>query len=293
MERAAQLLYLDVAEAYLNVFRLRKEKESRAAVIAFARDRTGELKRRERLGRSRRGERLSAEALLAGLEADLADEERRERDARRVFAFLTGEYGEKGLVLPEFPPAPDLKDCLSRAAGRPDVAARAAEADAADRSASIVRREVWPSAFLDGNRYLNRTGSLAASRWDAVLSAEWPLFRGGAWPARRAQAKARREASLSLRDLALRKALLEVETAHDAWVTARAAVPLREKARALADDNVKAQTADYRLGLVTNLDVLNALQSLQESSLQRDDVLLDSLLNRVQLHVACGEAPLP
>ena len=65
----------------------------------------------------------------------------------------------------------------------------------------------------------------------------------------------------------------------------------QDQAVALADENTQAQAGEYRLGLVTNLDVLNSLQTLQESRLQREESILNAHVAAAELSVAQGTLP--
>ena len=61
-----------------------------------------------------------------------------------------------------------------------------------------------------------------------------------------------------------------------------------ERAAELASANAEAQARDYRLGLVTNLDVLGSLSLLQQSRLQLIQSRLVAVLDAVKLEVAAG-----
>lgn len=293
VKRAEHLLYLDVARAFYDLARLQKESATRDAVLDLTRGRLKEIRDRERLGRSRKSEGLSVESLVAGLEADRAREGVAEREARRFLAFLTGTEGDFRPVEPAPSPVPGLEDAVSKSSTRPDVAARREQVASADQSLSAARREFWPTLGLDGNYYLKREGSQEEVDWDVLLSAELPLFRGGAWPARRAQARARLGAAQSAHGLSIRSAAMEVRAAHDRLTTVLSLIPVLERAVTLAEANAKAQAADYRLGLVTNLDVLNGLENLQEARLQLEEGRLETHLAAAELQVATGEVSPP
>ena len=61
-----------------------------------------------------------------------------------------------------------------------------------------------------------------------------------------------------------------------------------DNAERLASENAKAQSEDYRLGQVTNLDVLGSLNILQQTRLQQNAARLDAYWSRVRLEVAAG-----
>ena len=66
-------------------------------------------------------------------------------------------------------------------------------------------------------------------------------------------------------------------------------VVLREAAR-YAARNLEAQVEDYRRGVVSNLDVLTALQDYQNARAQLHNANMQARLNLINLHVAAGTA---
>ena len=165
-----------------------------------------------------------------------------------------------------------------------------------DRWARILsdhRRDYWPTLSLDGDSYLLHTGTLKNVDWDLLFSGHWAFYRGGAWRARRNEMAAAARGARAAYDLVQRISSLEVETAYDTLTTTLEEVPVWVKAQSLADANAKAQTEDYRRGLVTNLDVLTGLESLQQAGLQVEESRLKAVLADIQLQVATGDVPTP
>ena len=64
-----------------------------------------------------------------------------------------------------------------------------------------------------------------------------------------------------------------------------------QEAMSLSAKNYEQQLRDYRNGLVTNLDVLNALRDLSETRRGHDRLLFEAQMRRVQLDVASGRLP--
>jgi outer membrane protein TolC len=85
-----------------------------------------------------------------------------------------------------------------------------------------------------------------------------------------------------------RLAELEARSAHQKLLSSVAVVAALDNAARLAEDNAKAQSDDYRLGQVTNLEVLGSLNTLQQTRLQQNAARIDAYWSRVQLEVAAG-----
>jgi outer membrane protein TolC len=65
-----------------------------------------------------------------------------------------------------------------------------------------------------------------------------------------------------------------------------------KRASELAEQNYRAQNADYRLGLVTNLEVIQSLNSLQETKRVHDRTYFDAWATLAALEAASGKAQL-
>ncbi|MFA6092687.1 MAG: TolC family protein [Elusimicrobiota bacterium] len=288
LRRAQELLYADVAAAYIDELGMMREIEIRRAVVDLTEDRVRELKERERIGRSRKSEALAAESLLAQNQADLKDALRRERDAQLRLRFLTGLDDDLACEDVALHPAGNLEEILESCRTRPDIEARRLDLESARRQTSIVRRGRWPVMSLDGNYYLRRLSPYDSVKWDLSVLGELPLYQGGRVGAQTRQAASRESIVEESLGLSLRKAELEVRAAYEELQAILESVAALEKAAQLAEANSRAQAEDYRLGLVTNLDVLGALTSLQQVRLRLDRARLDARLARIRLDVAAG-----
>ena len=286
--RAEHLLYLDVANAYLDLLATQRQIQIRQTIVNVTTDRVAELNDRVRLGRSRSSESLAAQAQLAQVQADLEGMKKQESLAQEVLQFLAGVSDNIAPRDLDLPAAPTLKEAVEKSAGRPDVIARRKDVEAARLAADIAGRGMWPVIAADGNYYLERHGFQAPIKWDATISASIPLYSGGAVGAQAKQAEARLRAARQALSLAERQAALEVRSAYEDVTSGVRVTKALEQASNLSEANVKAQTQDYRLGLVNNLDVLGAFNSLEATKLQWDNARIQTLRAAVRLQVAQG-----
>ena len=290
LERAKQLLYRDVARAYLDLLSAQDDIRIREALVDITRDRVKDLKEFRKVGRARASEYLAAESHVAQQVAQLESARAAEQVAQFKLSFLTG--GDERLT-PEPTPAPSavpaLDAAMSRARGRADVEARRAEASAAERGVKVASRQRWPTIDLDANYYFKRPPSFTSDvRWDATILGKLPIFGGGVIGAQTRQQEARLKAGRAYLAEAVRIAELETKSAHQQLLSSAAVSAALDVAAKLAEDNAKAQSEDYRLGQVTNLDVLGSLNVLQQTRLQQNAARIDAYWSRVQLEVAAG-----
>lgn len=292
VERTRHLLYQDVAEACYTLWALQRQFEVQLELDKTTRSRLKDLRQFVRLGRSRKSEILASQAQLALIEAQIEGLRGSERVAQRGLAFLTGLAEDAAPAGP--PPAEPLplEGYLERSRGRPDIAAQREALRSRDLDLEIARRGNWPVIAADGNYYLKRTGFQSPVKWDLLLSLQLPLYTGGSLAAQTRERESQRRSAEEGLSLALRGAEREVRGAHERLLAARAAEAALRKAAGLAEANAKAQSADYKLGLVTNFETLNALVTLQQTRLSLVQAQLNAALARVELEVAAGPSGL-
>jgi len=290
-QRAKELLYLDVARTYVDLLFAQSEIRVRTSLVDLTRKRVDELKSRERIGRSRKSEVLAAKSQLAGLEAAVSEAVGGEKTAQERLRFLTGLTEDVHLDPLPMPMAPATEALLSKASARSDVASKRAELVAAEAAERFAAAGHWPTLSLDANAYPYREGLQKDVHWDALLSADFPLYAGGAVSADVRAARARRRAGEQSLHLTERQAELEIRSAATDVTSSLTTVGALESAAELALQNVEAQNADYRQGLVTNLDVLGALDSYRQARLRLDQAKHGAVLLGVALGVACGSVP--
>lgn len=290
LARARQLLYQDVANAYLSLLVSRRAIATREAQVKLTEDRVKELKGFEEIGRSRRSEVLAAQSQLAQNQADLEAARGQERLRQATLQFLTGldeDLAPEDVALPAA--ADDPAPFYARARRRADVEAARRDYESADLLVSMQKRQYWPTISADGNYYLLRPRTYTQHvRWDAAISGQLPLYSGGAFGAQVREAQAQRGVREQALSLAERDAQLDVKSAHSDLASSLSVVKALENAMALAEANAKAQREDYRHGLVTNIDVLASLATVQDTHLRLDSARAQAVLARARLEVAAG-----
>jgi outer membrane protein len=98
-----------------------------------------------------------------------------------------------------------------------------------------------------------------------------------------------RQSALNVEQLK-RTADQDTRTAYVNFNASVAQVVVLREAAILAAKNLSAQVDDYRRGVVSNLDVLTALQDYQSARQQLHNANMQARLNLINLHVAAGMA---
>ena len=291
--RQAELqLYDEVSRAYYDVVALESALANNATSVKLSQDRLDELKSFYRLGKSREGEIFSAESQLAALKAIQVRLKGQIRVARETLSFLTGQEMGVAALTQETVVAPEpVTLYLNQSARRPDLEAQRQEVLAQTLRVRYEKGSYWPMANLSGNYYTQRPAFYDPIQWDVMLNLDVPLFQGGTVKARVKDARSGlQQAQLDLEYLE-RQIQSDVKKAYEAWTASLDESQSLGEAYQAAKKSYDAQRREYRLGLVTNLDVLNAMNLMQTAKRAWDDAGVESQRRYVALVVATGALP--
>ena len=265
--RAEDLLFVDVANAFYLILEQQEDLRALAAIRGTLVERIDELKQREQLGRSRTTDAVSAEAQLRRVEAEMEQARTQEVTARKLLEFLTGLSRVQAVTdpAPSLLPADAESAYVARAAARPDVQAAEDAWRVAQKEVTIARAGFFPDVDLEGNYYTRRVGNAASVEWDVTLLMSVPIFQGGQnLGAVREARSSERQAKLTF-ERRQRQAALDVQDAYAAYTGALARHAALARALEATEQSYRLQVDDYRLALVNNLDVLQTLQTLEDS----------------------------
>ncbi len=289
--RAEHLLFLDVVSAFYGLLEYREDLKALEAIRLGLLQRIDELRARERLGRSRPSEVVSAESQLRRIEAEVERVRGLETISRQMLEFLTGMEEIQDVTDEEVsrPPPASAEASLSKANARPDVQAAEEASRVAARELNIAQAKLFPTVNLESNYYTKRVGASSGVDWDVIVKVDVPIFQGGqAVGGIRESAARARQARLQLAQ-AQRTAELDIRDALAALETGVDRRDLLERAWQAAEEDYRLQVEDYRLNLVNNLNVLDALQRLEDA--KRDVLHAQYEVKRLswRLRVATGE----
>ncbi len=285
-------LLLDVAGSFYQLMQMEMGIKNREDMVAAYRKMLGELNRRVALGRSRRSEVLRTSAQVAALEAQIKSAKNELSRARLELYAASGIPPQKSLAdyasMPDAPASPDAEKALAL---RPDV--KAAEGELAVASARLLaaRGGHLPSVYLEGTYRVWREVDPGGRDYFFALGAELPLFSGGIVSARI------REAESKLKQAELKKALItrtakqDIADAIGSYTSSASELEAYRKALDSAKGNHTVTMNEYRLSLVTILDVLTSLTFLQGARDDYEKKSLEYKYNRIRLGVALGEFP--
>jgi outer membrane protein TolC len=294
LKRAEVLLFADVATLYYNAVGLQNAVTDTDNARRLAEDRVTDLKDFLRLGKTRASEVHSAESQAARLRAEVTRLKSRLRGARTELSFLTQRpLGDAALPddLDAVPGDQPLEKFLKAAQRRSDLEAQRRDAEGREYNLRYERADRYPTLGLTAHWYTRRPTLFEPVDWDASLSLRAPLYQGGRTVGTVAEIRSQKKQSeLYLKELT-RRVDTDVRRAYDDWVDSGAEIADLATARKAAEASHAAQIKEYRLGLVTNLDVLMALQTLLDAKRALDDARIESRRRYVALMVAAEVLP--
>lgn len=288
-------LFKDVVQNFYTVLSIEQDLKNFSEEINQNIDREKELNGRVRIGRSRIGEVLSVQSTISTLRAQVEQLQGQLSAAREAFAFLSGLAPTTLLRDTENLPVnlEPLDDYLARLELRPDVIASRQRLSAAQENTKVARGAHLPSLDLNANRYLERTGNLKDSNWDVGIALTVPIYAGGLLQSKVSEAVSQRTQAELNASQVRRQAEQEIRSTYQSVVFDRSQLDALEKATESARKNYEAQRRDYRLGLVTNLDVLQALTAFQQNQLALDRARYTTKLDYLKLQAAAVRRPAP
>jgi len=286
-------LFKDVAQNFYNVLSIEQDLKNLDEEISQDSAREKELNDRMRIGRSRVGETLTIQSAISTLRAQIEQLRGQLNATREAFAFLSGLDAATPLRDTEILPATmePVDAYLARLELRPDVKASKQRLAATQENISVVKGAHLPSLDLNANRYLERSGNQKDVAWDVQLALTIPIFTGGLTQSKVREATSlNTQAELSVSQIS-RQAEQEIRSLYQSVLFDQYQLEALERATDAAKKNYQAQLRDYRLGLVTNLDVLQALTTFQENQRALDRARFSTKLDYLKLQAAAVRRP--
>jgi outer membrane protein len=261
-------------------------------LVDALRARVDDLRDRVNLGRSRPSELLQAQTDLANAKVTIASQLGSLNAAKETVAFYTG-IPSSYLVLKDtgqFPSVQQLEVYLQHSPSRPDVLSQIETMRQSERQLASAVGQLLPTVSAQGNFLASQDP--VSNNVDATMTIEvsMPIFDGGLIAGQIHQNhELVRQNRLNVEQLQ-RTADQDTRTAYANFDAAVAQILVLREAATLAAKDFEAQVDDYRRGVVSNLDVLTALQDYQTARIQLHNANMTARLDLINLNVAAGLA---
>lgn len=290
--RSREILFLDVADAFYTLLKLDGDIRIIEDIHHLFEERIADLAEREKIGRSRTSEIVTARSKMRSLEAELAKAKGERSVAEHTLEFLTG-IPMTALELKDEVKTDENHETLDHylpfAQRRSDVEAQKQAMETAWQGVIVAQSGLWPKITLESNVYGRREGFQSGIDWDLLFKTDVPLFRGGENIGKIKEAVVNfRQARLSYQ-LAERQARFEIQQAYENWIASENEWKAYRDALKDSDENFRLQKEDYAHQLVNNLDVLEALESFHQARRDTNQVYHEMKINHWKLKIAAGE----
>jgi outer membrane protein TolC len=292
--RAVKLdIALECGRAFYRVVALERSVDTLEHSLELENKRYAEVKAREESGLARKTERLTIETERATTEADLAQARHDLIAARAQLGYFTGAPDAPLDASDTAPPSPGpLENYLGTIKDRPDVATQAREVEYQRHELWIARGEFLPNIDATADSYAYREGLDQNVGWDLTISLDWGIFDGGQTLTHVRLAESRvREAERTYAD-ARAKAEADVRAAYQGFLASLDRIPALETRVRSAEENVKLLDAEYRAGIATNLEAVDAENTRRQANLDLQRELYEARRLELELRAAAGDETL-
>jgi outer membrane protein len=289
-------LYMEVVESYYTYLLNQSDLKNLDLLKKQSQERADEIRKRVQIGRSRRGELLQAEAQLASVDAQTSDGQGMLKQSEARFYILTGLSREQMIDLKFETPgdSKSLDEYMSLALSREDIKNKQLEIQQFTGDVSIAKAGYLPTLDLLSNYYALKEGGSTSSKnsdWDVGLNLTIPLYEGGVSQALvRESVEKKQSAEYQLTDYK-KDIQIEVTSRYEMYRRYHDQIKAFDLALDKAKRSYDETIRDYRLGLVSNLDVISSLNLYLTSKRDSERTKIQSILNQKLLEAVAGIIP--
>lgn len=291
LEAQKEQLYLQIAELFYQIIGSEADIGNLHESERIYRERIRTLKARARIGRSRDAEVLAAQTQLDAIIAQIKAAASQRDIAQRRLAWLTGQTPP--MVLADRLNLADLKLSPSQQKVLPTVEAakaRVALAESRIEEARAVNKprvdaiaaHDWRYPFPDGEQ---------SNRLSFGVGLTWTLYDAGEVEANVSNALIERNQANITQALQSRENTLIREQAEQAFRDGLVQIRLYDQALDAAERNVKIQQNEFENGLLTNLEVMQALDQRLQIKRNRDQAIYNAKLAYVEAQLQVRGLP--
>ncbi|MBI5970599.1 MAG: TolC family protein [Deltaproteobacteria bacterium] len=284
-----------VGRAYYGVLKAEKEVEIKEAALKRAGERSKVASARLRVGEVTKSAVLRADALVAGAEAELIKARSDLKNTADVLKRLTNVNDDVKVSEPPVKQdlSNDVNEILKLAyAYRLDYKQGALDERAASEGVSYAKGFFLPSLRLEGiyswREQNPRTTFYQKESVSGSIILSVPIFEGGLRYAELSEAKSKLRESELRRLLLKRDIELQVRAAFNGLESVKAALEAYRKQLSLAEEDYNMVFEQFKFGLATTVDVIDADATLISAQRSLMNSTYDLAAARLELRAAAG-----
>lgn len=283
-------LLLELSNLFYTILALENSHLLLKEQLELTSKRVAELEEWEKIGRSKKSDLLSARAQQAILRSQQEALLQTLAEMRSLIPVLTGLSSDIGLQsnLNMSMNLESLDFYMKRLSSRGDVKAAQESLKVAQFEKKSAFSEHLPRLDAKANYYLKRSGVYDKVDWDFSLQLSIPLFSSGRVLMKQDELALREKEQEVLLHQRILEARQQVEALYAKLVRAETQLELLEKAKNISEASYSELQEDYKRGLATNLEVLEALNTFIESKRRWIEAVFDKKRLFAQLQLASG-----
>jgi len=287
----------DVATNYFALRSLDAQEEILQRSIELFREQVGMTTTQKNAGLVGETDLLQAQTQLDSTMAQEADTRRQRKDTEHALAILVGKPPSEFVIPahklaadPPSVPAGLPADLLRQ---RPDVAEAEHNLVAANASVGVAKADYYPALNLSAaagflSIELQHLFDWQSRVWALGASIAQPIYEGGKIDAQYEQAKARWDELAAAFQSTILKAIADVETALTDIELRSEASASQKRAVVSAREYLRLAQLQYRQGLISYLQVIDAERTLLTNELSEAQILNQRFASTVFLMKALG-----
>ena len=284
-------VYQEVVKAFFTCLIQDKEIFNQEKLVDLTAKRVSDLNSRVKIGRSRKSELLLAQAqnesAKAQLEVALREKEKALAELKRISGI--DERESLSFTAKEFHLKP-LPSYLEKLDLHPDLQTKVREVAAQNDNLQVAYRTHLPDLDFRGNYFLHREGALKNVSWDVSLNLTMPIFESGVTTSRIHEEVYKKEQQEHLLNDVKNTLEATLKQIYSTLEKDLIRLNILKKASLLAEENYSEQQKEYHLGLVSNLEVLQAMNTYIENKKSFDRAFYEVEQNKELLLSLTGES---
>lgn len=288
---AEYLVYSQVAEIFYTTLAYESQLEVLKKLKKSTGDRVLEMKNRAKIGRNRRSDAYSSEAVAAAVDADILLTQTQLENSRRSLSVYVGESAFQKLEEKESALQPLLAKelYLEKVKQRPDLISARLNREMAEKNREVTEAGHQPNLDFATNYYLKRPGILTDSKWDFSFNFKMPLYAGGMVKSQVQSAQLQIQKSILELSRTEKMARLEIENNYNLFQILGERFEVLRKSRDLYLRSYNQINREYRDGIISYLDVSQPERDYWQSEIALLKAEQEAKVAYIKLLIAAGE----
>lgn len=297
---AAQELDLlaQLAQHYFNAQYQQETMQNFAILIKIAKDRENLLEQRVKIGKSKNSDLIGAKVQTAQYLAEENNAKQQLAQELLSLQLLSGEHSNHtsdSIGVPNLVASPenatDLATLQKKVMDHPLVQAKLLQQESLQQEKKANLADYSPVISLKGNYYLQKPASttINAPNWDVGIYFSWSLIEGGLRNAKINEVNLKQTQNELLTDQLKKELQNQVTMLYQNIQFLEQQKKSYSEIKNLNLKNYESLKKDYSLGLVSNLEVVQALNNYVQSTNNLTFNIMQLELNKHKLKFLTGE----